>query len=54
MSDVQSGLAPVPAHVPPELVRDFDFKVHATVSPETDPIAYVYEVMDRDGYPDVF
>lgn len=54
MSDAQAGLAPVPAHVPPELVRDFDFKVHATISPDTDPIDHVYDVMEREAFPDVF
>lgn len=51
MSDAQAGLAPVPAHVPPELVRDFDFKVHATISPDTDPIDHVYDVMEREALP---
>ena len=49
-----SDLAPVPSHVPPELVRDFDFKVKATITPETDPIAYVYERMDKENFPPVF
>jgi cytochrome P450 len=49
-----STLVPTPAYVPPELVRDFNFKIKARVAPTVDPISYIYDVMDRDNYPEVF
>ena len=54
MSKPTSGLAPVPDHVPAALVRDFDFKVKASVPGETDLIAHVYGRLDRDGFPPIF
>ncbi len=49
-----SEVAAVPSHVPTDLVRDFDFRAKAMITPETDPIAYVYERMDKDNFPPVF